>query len=300
VLVLAIGTYEVVKHLRRAEQRARLAAWFERQGRRPALRPLATVVRAVWRTALRPLWRYALRPASRVAAPPLRFVGARLTPGELGIELTTLLAVATVSIYVLVLQIHLVDSDPLIAGDRSALDAARDIETGALTTLAKVLDFVGTFGFTLAALIAASVFLISRRRLVEAATLAVGFGVAEVALKVMKEAVERPRPAGGLIHADSWSFPSGHATIAITYLAIAVLLARAGPAARRVAILVGGLVLAVLIGLSRVYLRVHYLSDVLGGWMLGLAAFSVCGAVALVVHYLRYSIGGSRALGARQ
>ena len=44
----------------------------------------------------------------------------------------------------------------------------------------------------------------------------------------------------------------------------------------------GGLALAVAIGLSRVYLRVHYLSDVGGGWAVGLAVFSLCGAVALV------------------
>ena len=41
------------------------------------------------------------------------------------------------------------------------------------------------------------------------------------------------------------------------------------------------------------YLRVHYLSDVTGGWALGLAAFSLCGAVALIVDYLRQNYRGS-------
>ena len=54
-----------------------------------------------------------------------------------------------------------------------------------------------------------------------------------------------------------------------------------------------GAALAVAIGLSRVYLRVHYLSDVGGGWALGLAAFSLCGAIALVVDYLRQNYRGS-------
>ena len=54
-----------------------------------------------------------------------------------------------------------------------------------------------------------------------------------------------------------------------------------------------GAVLAAAIGLSRVYLRVHYLSDVTGGWALGLAAFSLCGAVALIVDYLRHNYRGS-------
>ena len=51
--------------------------------------------------------------------------------------------------------------------------------------------------------------------------------------------------------------------------------------------MIAGAALAAAIGLSRVYLRVHYLSDVTGGWALGLAAFSLCGAIALIVAYLR-------------
>jgi membrane-associated phospholipid phosphatase len=49
----------------------------------------------------------------------------------------------------------------------------------------------------------------------------------------------------------------------------------------------------VAIGLSRVYLRVHYLSDVGGGWALGLAAYALCGAVAIIVDYLRKNYRGS-------
>ncbi len=53
------------------------------------------------------------------------------------------------------------------------------------------------------------------------------------------------------------------------------------------ALLALGIAIAVLVGLSRVYLRVHYLSDVSAGWALGAAAFSACGAVALLVIHLR-------------
>ena len=51
--------------------------------------------------------------------------------------------------------------------------------------------------------------------------------------------------------------------------------------------LLAAAILAVAIGASRMYLRVHYLSDVVGGWGLGSAMFALCGTVALLVPYLR-------------
>jgi membrane protein DedA with SNARE-associated domain/membrane-associated phospholipid phosphatase len=299
-LVLFVGIYQSVKRLRHAEERRRLAAWFERQGDRPALRPLALVTRALWRALMRPLWRLVLRPVWLVVAPPVRFLVARLTPGGLGIEFTTLLSTAAVSIYLIVLQINLITDDTWVTGDRGALDLARDIESGTLTAIAKVVTALGSFGVVFGAAVLAGAFLLSRRRVFETVTLAAGFATAEIVMHIMKAAVERPRPSGGLVEADGWSYPSGHATLAVTYLAIAVLLAREGPTARRASIFVAGLVLAVAIGLSRVYLRVHYLSDVGGGWALGLAAFSVCGSVGLVVHYWRYSLRSSGTVEPRQ
>ena len=69
------------------------------------------------------------------------------------------------------------------------------------------------------------------------------------------------------------SFPSGHATLsAITYLTIAALLARAYPSSLvNVYFISLTAVLTVLIGLSRIYLGVHFPTDVLGGWCIGAA-----------------------------
>jgi undecaprenyl-diphosphatase len=104
-------------------------------------------------------------------------------------------------------------------------------------------------------------------------------------MQVMKRAVERPRPLDAITGADGYSYPSGHAALSVTFLAIGIVLARRLPT--RLALVVVGAALAAAIGLSRVYLRVHYMSDVGGGWALGLAVFAICGAVALIVDYLR-------------
>jgi len=71
------------------------------------------------------------------------------------------------------------------------------------------------------------------------------------------------------------------------WLALTVAI-RARPGWRYGSALIGaGLAVTALIGLSRVYLGVHYLSDVNGGWALGVFAFAACAAVALVVTHLR-------------
>ena len=61
--------------------------------------------------------------------------------------------------------------------------------------------------------------------------------------------------------------------------------------ARATGVVVAGIAIAALVGLSRVYLEVHFLSDVSGGWALGASAYSLCAAVALVVVQLRQNGG---------
>jgi membrane-associated phospholipid phosphatase len=91
---------------------------------------------------------------------------------------------------------------------------------------------------------------------------------------LLKEYFGRIRPPfdeGGARY-ESLSFPSGHSSGIATLVAVALVLAWPvlRPRARHVALVVG-VVLVVLVGLSRMWLGVHYLSDVVGGWSLGLA-----------------------------
>jgi undecaprenyl-diphosphatase len=100
----------------------------------------------------------------------------------------------------------------------------------------------------------------------------------------IKAGIERPRPDlvphGTAVYTAS--FPSGHATgAAATYLTLGALLARFQPRRRlKLFILSFAVALTVAIGLSRVYLGVHWPSDVLAGWTLGASWALLCWLVA--------------------
>lgn len=89
---------------------------------------------------------------------------------------------------------------------------------------------------------------------------------------------ERPPIVFHLLIVKSMSFPSGHAMMSsIVYLTQGVLLAKVqANKSLKVYILVVAVVLVFLIGISRIYLGVHYPTDVLAGWSVGLAWASLC------------------------
>ena len=93
--------------------------------------------------------------------------------------------------------------------------------------------------------------------------------------ETLKLGFARPRPdlVAHLAEVQSASFPSGHAMIsAIAYLTLGVLLTRAHKQRRtKIIIMSYAILLTLMIGLSRIYLGVHWPTDVLAGWALGAA-----------------------------
>jgi undecaprenyl-diphosphatase len=100
---------------------------------------------------------------------------------------------------------------------------------------------------------------------------------------LLKLVYARPRPTlvPHLVDVTSSSFPSGHATdSAIVYLTLAALLARSIPErGPRIYIIGAAILMILLIGVSRVYLGVHWPSDVAAGWTLGAAWALACSLV---------------------
>ena len=139
-----------------------------------------------------------------------------------------------------------------------------------LTTTAIMLTQIGGVQGLLAILLLAGAFLADARKwrhLIAMTAIVIG---GRVMIEVLKLAIDRPRPAFGPhpVEVHSLSFPSGHAgNSMITFLAIAFIAAPARWRGRAVAI---ALVASIAIGATRPLLGVHWPSDVIGGWALGI------------------------------
>jgi hypothetical protein len=229
-----------------------------------------------------------LRPVARRSAGPARFVWDRVTPGDLGLELTTIAAVAAVGAYTFVAHIVKIEAGQTPIGDDMVLRLVRRLEMGPLVDVAKVVTNLGAFPVAVGLVVSAWAVLIWRREFVESLVLGVGLLLTYAGVHITKAALDQPRPPDPLIGTDLSAYPSGHSAYAITWIAVAVVLSRVLPnLASRFALVSAAIVVAAVVGLTRVYLRAHWLSDVTGGWGLGAALFSACGLLALVVAYVR-------------
>jgi len=223
----------------------------------------------------------------------LRLIGDRLTPGgTFGLEFTSLMAVLAVALFVLIAYVVVVEGNPgPTTGDETAIEIAEALRCGFMTTFSKVITFLGSGGFVWALALVCAVALARARRWTEVCVLLAGLLLIQLGFSEIKTWVDRPRPPAPLIGTRGSSFPSGHAAHSVIYVwAATTIVVRLRPGmARATLVVVAGIVLTALVGLSRVYLNVHYLSDVSGGWALGAAAFSICAAIGLVVSQLRHN-----------
>jgi undecaprenyl-diphosphatase len=269
VAVIA-GMVYVYRKLRGQGGRRALARWIERQERRPALRPLFSVVQTIWR---------------------------RVTPGALGLELITLLAVSGVGFYVFALYAVILADHPATTtpADLELLDLADDLRSGEVgLDIARLITSLGSFATVAALVLGVGLVLLVRRHVTEAVALVAGSLLVYLAVRLAKEGIARPRPVGPLESAEGLSYPSGHAAYSTIWVGVALAVAGAVPGfARRAALITAAFVIAVAAGLSRIYLRVHYWSDVAGGWGLGAGILGAAAAIALTVSHIRQNEGSA-------
>ncbi len=287
LVAVLVGIVFLVRLQRSPELRERTTAWIAKQLDRPLLRPVAPYLRAGWRRVVWPLARRTERPA--------RFVWNRFTPGELGLEITTLLSLAAVGAFTFVLLGEAPEERTQLRLDDLAFDIADKLYSEPLKDVLVWVTALGSSPVVALVVTATALWAVSRRRYLDAAALVVGLLLTWLAVDIAKEAYDRPRPPGSHVMTQGQSYPSGHAAYAVAWVACAIALVRGGAGfATRFAAVTAAVALAVAIALTRVYLRAHYLSDVEGGLALATAIYALCGVVAVVVGHLRQNVGAQR------
>ncbi len=282
-VVVVVGALVGLVQLRRdPEKRRQVRAYLHERRDRPG-----------WRWLVRlagPAWRLVGKPASAGADLAARFGAGRLTPGGLGLEFTTLLALGVVGAYSFFFIGGIASQPGLPRIDEMAADLARELAVDPLTEVAKVVTQIGSFPVVAAAALATVVWALVRRRWIDAAALVIGVALSPLLVHVAKAAYGRDRPEGGLIDVDDAAYPSGHTAYSVALVACATVLVRAGMGwAVRFAAVSVAIGLVVVVGLTRVYLQVHYLTDVLGGAALGVALWALVGTLALVAGHVRHN-----------
>ncbi|MFA6156657.1 phosphatase PAP2 family protein [Mesorhizobium sp.] len=166
-----------------------------------------------------------------------------------------------------------------------------DSPIGPLWLESAIRDITSLGSFVVLALITAAtiVYLLLIRRPATALLVFVAIAGGQLLSSLLKVEVDRPRPelVSHLVSESSLSFPSGHAMLsAVTYLTLGSLASRfLHGRTTRIYVLSLAVLTTLLVGVSRIYLGVHWPSDVLAGWCAGFAWAMICWLVARALQH---------------
>ncbi len=210
------------------------------------------------------------------------FLSARFARGEyLGLHLTIgmLVSVAGLWLFSGVTE-DVLNKDPLTAFDLTLLQAFRAHASPLSDRIVSMVTMLGSPVAMGLLGLGVAVILAKRREWIVLSGWFAAFAGAGLLAAVLKIVVKRPRPVGAemFLHGQTFSFPSGHALGSLVgYGMLAYLLIRGTHnRARREIIFFDASCLILAIGLSRLYLGVHYFSDVIGGYAAGSIWLAAC------------------------
>lgn len=206
----------------------------------------------------------------------------RMNPAErFGVRATLLgVAVAAAGIGFGYLVSQVVHNGPLVRFDTAAARNLHQWVVGKPATIValKVITFVGTPLFFFIVVSAAAGYLLWRHRLrlaVFLVTTSLGGGIVDSIVKIVVDR-DRPNLENPLIPLHGKSFPSGHAmSSTFVYGALLLTFMPAIPKRRRKPVIAAAVVLVAAIGFSRLALGVHYITDIVGGYLLGFVWLTV-------------------------
>jgi undecaprenyl-diphosphatase len=188
----------------------------------------------------------------------------------LPLSILTLVFVYVLALFAGIVE-DLITSDPIVAADIRIANLLIAFRTDALTNIFSWIALLGKSRVILGFIAVAAALLWLWRKNYYMLPLFIAVIGSEAFTYLGKLAFHRPRPEMAVYAENSFSFPSGHATIAVAFYGfLSYLLIRFAPSwKRKVNLFFAGLLIILAIGLSRIYLGVHYLSDVWSGYLVG-------------------------------
>lgn len=177
-----------------------------------------------------------------------------------------------------------VSTSDTLSVDQSVLTWVGEHRSSGVTSAMRTVTWLGSAAVLYPATLALALYRWRRDRDWRAgAMLAAGLAGSTVLYNVFKRITERPRPpaADALGTYSHWSFPSGHATQSMAFLAMLLVLAWLAGRPRLRLWAIAAAVVALAVGTSRIYLGAHWFTDVLGGYALGGAWVSLLTAAGL-------------------
>ena len=211
------------------------------------------------------------------------FVAARFARGEyLGLHLTIGFVISVAGLWLFGgITEDVIHHDPLTQFDVTLLNRVHGHATPAGYAIFNAITLLGSPVTMSVLAVGVGLLLAARRQWILLGGWLAAFAGGGLLDAVLKLVIQRPRPpyAGAFLHHYSWSFPSGHAMgslIGYGMLAYVLVVLWIHPRRTQISVALGAALLIGAIGLSRLYLGVHYFSDVVGGYAAGLLWLSAC------------------------
>jgi undecaprenyl-diphosphatase len=270
VVALVVAVVALIQLRRDPAKRAAVRAWLDERSDN-----------AGWRLVRRvaaPLWRTVGRPAGTIADRSVQLLSKWLS-----LEMITLLTLLAGGAVAFGLLGMLVEEHPVPRIDTWAFDLADPLQTPTLVDVAKIVTALGAFPTIAVVALVTMIWALIHGHRIAAVGLVAGVILTDVAVHAAKDGYDRPRPSGSFVDTVLSAYPSGHALQSVTWVACAVVLVRGGAGwASRIAAVTVAIAIVAAVCVSRVFLRAHYLTDVLGGVALGVALWAAVGVVGLL------------------
>ncbi len=202
----------------------------------------------------------------------------------LGLNLTIRIAICLVLLWILAeITADIIFKDPLVEFDHLIMSQVVNFRTAARTKMMIIFSQMGSSITQTSGVICVSVFLAYKRKfdyLITYLTAMIGGSITVFVLKAIIHRIRPVTPASGtsLISAIDWSFPSGHSMMSLLFYGVLTYFLVRNVRSRRFRKLIAaaGAIIIFMIGLSRIYLQMHFLSDVIAGYVGGLFWLIAC------------------------